>query len=174
MRYKKHLTNRKRAHILQCFIGLTALTINTRRYILYFVVSSFTIEVSLIEKRKYNSVTTYCVRRLDQPLWKISIKALVFRNASKVRVNFNIGCIKKKVIELQRAIIRESLGVWTIGFHIRKDQAFSYCLLNDMLFIPSGEKISMYEADQNYEYVRRLLKWNSSTWVPKGVHFQWF
>jgi hypothetical protein len=27
------------------------------------------------------------------------------------------GCIKKKVIELQRAIIRESLGVWTIGFH---------------------------------------------------------
>jgi hypothetical protein len=36
------------------------------------------------------------------------------------------GCIKKKVIELQRAIIRESLGVWTIGFHIWKDQAFSY------------------------------------------------
>ena len=35
-------------------------------------------------------------------------------------------CIKKKVIELQRAIIRESLGVGTIGFHIRKDQAFSY------------------------------------------------
>jgi hypothetical protein len=33
------------------------------------------------------------------------------------------GCIKKKVIELQRAIIRESLGVWTIDFHIRKDQA---------------------------------------------------
>jgi hypothetical protein len=33
---------------------------------------------------------------------------------------------KKKVIELQRAIIRELLGVWTIGFHIRKDQAFSY------------------------------------------------
>jgi hypothetical protein len=36
------------------------------------------------------------------------------------------GCIKKKVIELQRAIIRESLGVWTICFHIWKDQAFSY------------------------------------------------
>jgi hypothetical protein len=33
---------------------------------------------------------------------------------------------KKKVIELQRAIIRELLGVWTIGFLIRKDQAFSY------------------------------------------------
>ena len=33
---------------------------------------------------------------------------------------------KKKVIELQRAIIRELLGVRTIGFHIRKDQAFSY------------------------------------------------
>jgi hypothetical protein len=34
-------------------------------------------------------------------------------------------CIKKKVIELQRAIIRELLGVWTIGFHIRKDQALA-------------------------------------------------
>ena len=36
------------------------------------------------------------------------------------------GCIKKKVIVLQRAIIRELLGIFTIGFHIRKDQAFSY------------------------------------------------
>ena len=78
---KKLLSNRKRAHTLQCFI---CLTINTRRYILYFVVSSFTIEVSLIEKRTYNSVTTYCVRRLDQPLSKISIRAQVFKNASKV------------------------------------------------------------------------------------------
>jgi hypothetical protein len=44
---------------------------------------------------------------------------------------------KKKVIELQRAIIRESLGVWTIGFHIRKDQAFSYwmaCLVKIAYF----------------------------------------
>jgi hypothetical protein len=39
------------------------------------------------------------------------------------------GCIKKKVIELQRAIIRELLGVWTIGFHIRKDQTFSYWMI---------------------------------------------
>ena len=36
------------------------------------------------------------------------------------------GCIKKKIIEIQRAIIRELLGVRTIGFHIRKDQVFSY------------------------------------------------
>jgi hypothetical protein len=33
---------------------------------------------------------------------------------------------KKKVIDLQRAIVRELLGVWTNLFHIRKDQAFSY------------------------------------------------
>ena len=42
------------------------------------------------------------------------------------RIVYYTGCIKKKVIELQRAIIRELLGVRTIGFHIRKDQAFSY------------------------------------------------
>jgi hypothetical protein len=53
---------------------------------------------------------------------------------------------KKKVIELQRAIIRESLGVWTIGFHIRKDQAFSYWMTYFSYI--SGEKISVYEADQ--------------------------
>jgi hypothetical protein len=41
-------------------------------------------------------------------------------------IDYCTGCIKKKVIELQRAIIRVSLSVWTIGFQIRKDQAFSY------------------------------------------------
>jgi hypothetical protein len=35
------------------------------------------------------------------------------------------GCIKKKVIELQRAIASEVLCVWTRFFYIRKDQAFS-------------------------------------------------
>jgi hypothetical protein len=35
---------------------------------------------------------------------------------------FHLVCIKKKVIELQHAIVRELLGVWTHFFHI---QAFS-------------------------------------------------
>jgi hypothetical protein len=38
--------------------------------------------------------------------------------------NYYTGCIKKKVIELQRAIESELLCVWTRFFHIRKDHAF--------------------------------------------------
>jgi hypothetical protein len=43
----------------------------------------------------------------------------------RTHVLFSTGCIKKKVIELQRAIVSELLCVWTRFFHIRKDHAFS-------------------------------------------------
>jgi hypothetical protein len=51
---------------------------------------------------------------------------------------------KGRTIELQGAIVRELLGVWTKNFHIRKAQAF-----NDMFFIQSGENISKYESNKN-------------------------
>jgi hypothetical protein len=41
-----------------------------------------------------------------------------------------IGCIKKKVIELQRAVVSELLCVWTRFFHIRKDHAFSCWMIS--------------------------------------------
>ena len=44
-------------------------------------------------------------------------------------------CIEKKVVELQHAIVRELLGV--------------FWLLNDMFFMPSGEKISKYESESH-------------------------
>jgi hypothetical protein len=40
------------------------------------------------------------------------------------------GCIKKKVIELQRAIVSELLYVATRFFHIRKDHAFSCWMIS--------------------------------------------
>jgi hypothetical protein len=40
------------------------------------------------------------------------------------------GCIKKKVIELQRAIVSELLCIWTRFFHIRKDHAFSCWMIS--------------------------------------------
>jgi hypothetical protein len=43
------------------------------------------------------------------------------------------GCIKKKIIELQRAIVSELLYVWTRFFHIRKDHAFSCWMISSSL-----------------------------------------
>jgi hypothetical protein len=46
-------------------------------------------------------------------------------------INFHIYRVyKKKVIELQRAIVSELLCVWTRFFHIRKDYAFSCWLIS--------------------------------------------
>jgi hypothetical protein len=77
----------------------------------------------------------HCIECYFEGLTAIYILILCYLNA-KVGQNQRVQTLqnhtliyrvyKKKVIELQRAIIRESLGVWTVGFHFRKDQAFSY------------------------------------------------
>jgi hypothetical protein len=52
--------------------------------------------------------------------------ACIFTNS----VRYYTGCIKKKVIELQRAIVSELLCVWTRFFHIRKDHTFSCWMIS--------------------------------------------
>jgi hypothetical protein len=73
----------------------------------------------------YSLYTVYTIqgesKKTDTFVIHLNIKCISF-----FWLTLYTGCIKKKVIELQRAIIRELLSVWTIGFHIRKDQAFSY------------------------------------------------
>jgi hypothetical protein len=57
----------------------------------------------------------------------------VLTNWQTEKFNFDTnytGCIKKKVIELQRAIVSELLCVWTRFFHIQKDHAFSYWMIS--------------------------------------------
>jgi hypothetical protein len=61
-------------------------------------------------------------------------------SSSSISVYYT-GCIKKKVIEIQRAIIRELLGVWTIGFHIRKVRLLA------IEWHAFHAKWSMYEAE---------------------------
>jgi hypothetical protein len=56
-------------------------------------------------------------------------RAVVIRRYSQT-TNTYTGCIKKKVIELQRAIVSELLCVWTRFFHNRKDHAFSCWMIS--------------------------------------------
>jgi hypothetical protein len=68
--------------------------------------------------------------------WNISrmvddnIVTILFCHVRDYRFVHYTGCIKKKVIELQRAIVSELLCVWTRCFHIRKDHAFSCWMIS--------------------------------------------
>jgi hypothetical protein len=58
------------------------------------------------------------------------ISAIFSALAKNHAFNHFYGVYKKKVIELQRAIVSELLCVWTRFFHIRKDHAFSCWMIS--------------------------------------------
>jgi hypothetical protein len=60
--------------------------------------------------------------------WQICTSLRLEACLHRDRVTLYKVC-QKKGNRTSRPIICELLGVWTIGFHIRKDQAFSYWMI---------------------------------------------
>jgi hypothetical protein len=80
--------------------------------------------LSIHVKLKGTSVSFFSLQRKDRHCRKYTILGEMFMKCHIYRV------YKKKVIELQRAIVSELLCVWTRFFHIRKDHAFSWRMIS--------------------------------------------